>query len=428
MKDNELKELIKNFIKIREYMREFYVYGFKTRNDFKALKSTRTYDDERKRIENWLGDYVDSNNTKAGKSVFLSIDTRVTSHNPLYKAWKSKSFTSSDIFLHFIILDILQNGEEKSLEEVIESVDNYIFGINKEKYISDGTIRAKLKEYVEEGILTVRKDGKAYLYSRSSDNRVPNADVLNFFSEVAPCGVIGSFLLDQSQAENEHFGFKHHYITDSMDSEILYEILNAMNEKRVKKITSKNRKEDSPLEKYVVPLRVMISVQTGRQYMVAYCIDTQQIAPFRIDNIISVGEKKKKAVKEKEIVFPQFDEMRAKLDEIQTHMWGINIDNFSDKELQHVEFTIHYNDTEQYIPQRLEREKRTGTVEYIDSNTCRYSADVFDANELVPWIRTFICRIKDISFSNKHIEQKFKDDMQKMYEMYGLECEDNDIS
>ena len=43
-------ELIKNFEKIRGYMREFYVYGFKSRNDYDK-KSARSYDDERRRLE-----------------------------------------------------------------------------------------------------------------------------------------------------------------------------------------------------------------------------------------------------------------------------------------------------------------------------------------------------------------------------------------
>lgn len=36
-------ELIKNFNKIRDYMRDFYVYGFKSRDDY-TKKSTRSYD------------------------------------------------------------------------------------------------------------------------------------------------------------------------------------------------------------------------------------------------------------------------------------------------------------------------------------------------------------------------------------------------
>ena len=31
-----------------------------------------------------------------------------------------------------------------------------------------------------------------------------------------------------------------------------------------------------------------------------------------------------------------------------------------------------------------------------------------DASELIPWIRTFICRITDISISNKALETQFK--------------------
>ena len=46
-------ELIKNFDKIRDYMRDFYVYGFKSRDDY-TKKSARSYDDEKRRIESWL--------------------------------------------------------------------------------------------------------------------------------------------------------------------------------------------------------------------------------------------------------------------------------------------------------------------------------------------------------------------------------------
>ena len=42
-------ELIKNFEKIRAYMRDFYVYGFESRDDYQS-KSARSYDDERRRL------------------------------------------------------------------------------------------------------------------------------------------------------------------------------------------------------------------------------------------------------------------------------------------------------------------------------------------------------------------------------------------
>ena len=45
----EFQELIKNFDRIRDYMRQFYVYGFKVRGDY-DVKSARTYDNEKRRI------------------------------------------------------------------------------------------------------------------------------------------------------------------------------------------------------------------------------------------------------------------------------------------------------------------------------------------------------------------------------------------
>ena len=49
---SEFQELVKSFPKTREYVRDFFVYGFKTRNEFKG-KSPRTYDNERRRLESW---------------------------------------------------------------------------------------------------------------------------------------------------------------------------------------------------------------------------------------------------------------------------------------------------------------------------------------------------------------------------------------
>ena len=60
------KELIKNFNRIRDYMREFYVYGFKSREEY-TNKSARSYDDEHRRIKSWLDDYMKFDWTSEGK-------------------------------------------------------------------------------------------------------------------------------------------------------------------------------------------------------------------------------------------------------------------------------------------------------------------------------------------------------------------------
>ena len=405
-------EVIKNFNRIRDYMREFYVFGFKSRDEY-TKKSGRSYDDERRRLESWLGDYMQFRQTPEGKNVFISIDSRISHHNPLFKAWKAKSFTDGDITLHFILMDIFADcGEPLAIGEIAGKVDEYLSAFEEPKTFDESTIRKKLKEYVSEGIVLTEKRGKVVLYRGAGILPVTDTDALDFFSEVSPCGVIGSFLLDKADGHEERFAFKHHYITAALDSEILCEVFLAMREKRSITMETTNRRRDHITENSVIPLQIMISVQSGRQYLMAYIQRFKRITSYRLDSIVSV---------QIDEAAPEFDELRDTFKGMLPHIWGVSTQGHSGARMEHVDFTVHYEDWEQYIHRRLEREKRCGTVERIDKNTSRFCADVFDASEVVPWIRTFICRITDIHFSDGELEKQFRKDIEAMYELYGME-------
>ncbi len=83
-----------------------------------------------------------------------------------------------------------------------------------------------------------------------------------------------------------------------------------------------------------------------------------------------------------------------------------------------VEFTVFFGNYEQHIYRRLLREKRCGTVELLDDHHAKFTAEVYDTNEMITWIRSFICRITSINFSNKNIETQFKADIDTMYRIY----------
>ena len=53
----QFHEVIKKFNKIRIYLKDFLIYGYKRRDQF-LKKSKRTYDDERRRICSYLGEFV----------------------------------------------------------------------------------------------------------------------------------------------------------------------------------------------------------------------------------------------------------------------------------------------------------------------------------------------------------------------------------
>lgn len=410
-------ELIKSFERIRSYMREFYVYGFKSREDY-TRKSARSYDDERRRMESWLGEHMSFVRTPEGKNVFISIDSRTTKHNPLYKAWKAKSFTDGDISLHFYIFDILsEQGKWLTLSEICERIDKNYLSCFKEPFVFDeSTLRKKLKEYELEGIIITKKEGKRLLYSRASDTDISGlADALDFYSEVAPCGVIGSYLLDRTES-GDAFTFKHHYITGAIDSGVMAELFSAMREKRAISADNLNHKREEPRRAHMLPLRIFISAQSGRQHLLAYQYATKSIISYRLDYLSRIKA---------EEIEPRFDELRARLDEMQGQMWGVSPrGKGKDGRYERVSFVIKIKPGEEYIVKRLEREKRIGSVEKIDNLSYRFSAEVCDSSEMIPWIRTFISRIESLNFSNRTVENRFKNDVMAMYKAYGLVKED----
>jgi len=404
-------ELIKNFERIRDYMREFYVYGFKSREEYDS-KSARSYDNERRRIESWLGDYMSFHQDATGKNVFLSVDSRRIPHNPLHKAFKAKSFTDKDITLHFYILDILADGNSLSSKEIVDRIsDDYLSHFNDAFSLDESTVRKKLKEYETLGLLCSEKRGREVLYKRTDDESFDLttwADALAFFSEENPMGVVGSFLMDKLEENSDVFRFKHHYILHALDSDVLCDLLLAIDEQRAVELTVKSLRSGKDYQRTVCPLNIYVSTQSGRQYLLGYHYRGKHMTFFRLDAI------KKVAIGNNEKHYAKYVGYQEKFDQ---HLWGVSTG--PDHNLDHIEMTIHHGPGEEFILQRLEREKRHGHIEIIDEHTCKFVADVYDASEMMPWLRTFIGRIVDLQCSSQFVVNTFYEDLERMNAMYG---------
>ena len=412
------KELIKNYSKIRNYLKEFFVYGFNSRGNV-GRKSDRSYDDEKRRISSWLGDYVEEDHGPDGKTTALSIDVRNVGFNPLYRAWKSASFTDKDITLHFILMDLLKDKEKLSLSEIISLIDEeYLSNFPKPLVFDESTIRKKLAEYEKEGIIEISKEGNKTVYSLTDNinlikqyqSALQNA--LDFASEILPVGIIGSTLLDKMEDHENSFAFKHHYITQSMDCEIMVLLFEAMKQKRWVQILSyndrKNKKENSRgTQSKVIPLKILSSSQTGRQYLVCHVLKQKKLKSFRLDNILEA-----KILD----VCNEYDTVYKRYKEAEKYRWGASFGNF--KEIETIEFILKFRDDEEHIYQRLIREKRCGSVERISNNEARYYAEVWDVHEMLPWVRTFIMRITELHISNKELEEHFWNDVREMKNQY----------
>lgn len=405
------QELIKHFQRIRDYMYEFYIYGFKSR-EFILYKSQRSYDNEKRRLESYLKEYM-SFHYQASKLVFISIDNRHIPHNPLYKAFQSKSFTNKSITLHFILLDILYDSSQSyTLQDIIKQVDDYLSYFHQPHYFDESTIRKKLMEYIHLGIIETSKHQYQNLYYRSSSFSLqPYQDALLLFSEIDPLGVIGSYLLNRIEFQ-DIFTFKHHYISYAIDSEMIEILFSAMKQKSSCLIELHNSRTHKESSHHIIPLKLYISSQTGRSHLLAYHPHYKTIKTYRIDYIQNI------IIKDTCL---SFDIYREKLKEIQQHMWSIQ---YIPHHLEHVEMIIEVLPKEKYIYQRLLREKRIGKIIQIDNLHYQFVADVYDTYELLPWIRSFICRMSQLNFSNRSAENRIKEDILRMYEMYGIGDED----
>lgn len=397
-------ELFKNYADIRSFMRRFYVYGFEKRSEFTG-KSVRRYDDERRRLESWLQDYMGFTTDAAGRAYYITLDAALISHNPLYKSWKAKSFTPMDIVLHFYLLDILADGAARTAPELLELVcARYLDCFESEvRYPDESTVRNKLNEYTELGLLQRLKEGRKNLYRLQQDDvdwhRWQAACA--FFSEAAPLGEIGSYILDKFALPEGAFAFKHHFILYTLDSQICCALLEAMRQKQAVTLYSSSGRMH-----YVCPLKLYCSTQTGRQYLLSYNYAARALAFNRLDHIERLQIKRAE---------PDYAAYLQQAEAAAAHIWGASLGR---GRLEQIAFTVQAAADEQFIVQRLQREKRCGTVQRLDEAHYRFEADVYDARELLPWLRTFIGRISDFYCSNGLVQQLFAEDLQLMANSY----------
>ncbi|MGC6767356.1 WYL domain-containing protein [Enterococcus sp. LJL51] len=399
----KFQELVKNFDKIRKYTRDFYIYGFKERDDF-VYGSQRGYDNERRRIESYLSEWIVTETVHGKKRVRLELDPNKSTANPLSAVWGAKSFTKNDIFLHFTLLDILQGTKGWTVQEIVDEIDDsYLSGFSDGYFLDPLTIRKKLKEYTALGFFKEKKAARECIYFQVPP-LVLNDELrlaISFYKEIFPVGLLGDYLLkDEPQATP--IQFKHAFPVQILDSQVTLQLLEAIYQRRAISFeTEKQHFED------FIPVKFSSSCESGRQYLIGRVTGKRHFYSVRV-NFISNVKLGSEAV--------QFERLHTQFLAQKKINWNAAL---SSRRTQRLKVYLAIDEKkEQYLIRRLEKEKRQGTVTHLGENEFLFSIELTDMVALNPFLRTFFGRIQRIQCSNRTWEQKFWQDYQQMHEMY----------
>lgn len=396
----EYSELIKNIEMLRRLIRDFFVFGYKSRNDFDK-KSGKSYDNAKRRVASLFDELFVGEYENGEKRYSIRIDSEFEKSNPLFKLFKAKSFTSNDLILHFLILDIFQIKKELNSHDFFNYASKH-YTLTENSW-AIGTVSNKLNEYVEIGYLTSLYSGNQIIYKLNPlyEEKNISLDVIQYFSECDVLGVIGSYILDQSnEYQPIEIRYKHKQPFAVLDSLFVLQIFEAIKHHRLLVVSS--RRKSVPFSQEVLPVKLLVNSQNGRQYLAAYNLEKKHFCKFRVDHILGIDNSG---------LFNDdnlYNKIITSLEFRLQHTWNVNF-HYYDKP-QWVEFTIKIEDHESFLINRLQREGHGGNIKQLSKNIYQYSIDIFDVTEIIPWVKTFTGRILSFKSEDKKAETKFYND------------------
>lgn len=390
----------KQFETIRIIIRRLYLYGCYSRDDFKNIVSGRKFDNELKRAKMVLSpDNIVQ--TYKGKSKYTSInhDYFIEENNILYNTYLAKAFKQNEFLLYFYILQTLDDIP-LSLSEVEMNLSEFIPDIDR------ATIRNHLDKMCDEGYLisTILKNKKMYALAPdvlSGITRDEYSELLNavsFYMNTRTEQMAGQYCYDTiREASNINhripFVFKHKFLHQILDEEVLQEILSAIDKKK-----SINFEYNGSKRENITPYKIKEDLYFGRQYLIGFNISNSRLSIFRIDKISNV---------EKSDIYAEIS------DDISKYCWCVSWKPTHES----VSITFDFNHlTDEYLIRRLYRDKQHGKIEKTSESTYVFSIEITDPIEMVPYLRTFYGHI--VKTNCAKLNDYINEDLKRMVALY----------
>ena len=418
---NKSNLLIRDYDNIRHILRDIYIFGCLSRDDFVEMGiSGRKYDMEQYRIHAYLPEgFIQKR--RVGKKVlqYCSYNPIDCPENYLAETFRNKSFTLLDIMAYFYTLQLLGNEEEWTLPMLLKQIPE----VNEQISFTKDNLRIKLEELEEAGLIQIKKEGRSVTYSLSEDiwkefsneELLDIYDYLEFLKNILPLEMPFFYLQKKLRLylscergmeviEQKIFLFRHNHLFHALDNEILFFILKAINQKRYIQIKMRYHGE----KQAIVPVKVIHDSTYGRQYLLGYDFKKARIHSIRLDKLDMVESDE--AVTEEEW------NQAEQICEAQKECFSTSGAN-NEPVLVEIEFRFD-EEKEAFILERIQREGHGGFLERRGEGCYYYSLMVRDPIEMVPWIRSFGERARVLSSGHYRIEERIAQDWRKAVEKY----------
>ncbi len=423
-------DFIKHYDNIRCILRDIFLYGCFSREDLenKSLVSSRKVSYEIRRIQQYIeNEFIKSDWEGRNKLLSLSYDSISNTQNFLVSTYKSKSFTKTDLVLHFYLLMVLNKVdkpmtfleiEEFLIEEGLISYDN----------ISSKTVQRKINELTNSlEILKYEKKGRSKAYSISEDilQELDNDEVKKLFSLVSLYKnvlfpTISGYYCEETLKDymvyerginedyNDCFQYKNLHFHPLIDEEILWKFMKAINSRNlISHNTSKAGRRIKSRE-VINPFKLRYDVNCGRFYLMSFN-ENGRCVSSRLDRVEEVTT-------HNETYDPK--EFEQKYNDSMKYSWSsVPCNNIDGYDILRIKVIID-EANQKYILEKIKSELGECTIDKIDKGEYFIEKLVNDCWEMIPWLRSYCGYIKIIS--PKWLDQRLKDDWKEMLNNYGV--------
>lgn len=435
--------------KFKRALLDYYSYGFKSLGSFDA-KKRKTISEDWLRLNRVLSDYLEWSDNR-NSVIFASVDSQAMETNPfhrIYRFCKYKPLTYPAYFLHTMAalsdkfglrggVDVLDLPEDQRLhlEDLLECQSNLktsdlIFFYTEALASSEGddknkTPNNRLDDLLSLGLLECEQHkskgdrrwslpdltmGKILDAGGTADTDFEHhlRSALEFFSKYYLFGEVGTILTDRlSGDEISPFRFKHEYFMQSLNDFNLVDLLYAIENNKWCKIKYTHGTAGFVTELICYPLEIRVSNMQGREFLMYYEPFHRSYTALRLEFIDSIeyyDDKKVKSILTRNGYHTSSESVDEDISNARNSLqlsWGVATTKRQDGNaitpaVPHpISLQIAYNlDTDYYIVNRLNRERRFGAVSEPDGRPyLRFSVSVSDEVELRPWMRSFYSRI-----------------------------------